>query len=521
MKLLQLALLLFVASAQATDLPTVRGPIPVTATSTIYGAAHVPGAAQSIDLDAAGYVEEEYFLTGTANLYGYKPDLTHETLRSAVPYTTRIVLRRPRDPAKFSGNVQLESAHPMEGNAASWAAAAPYMLRHGDAYVLLLAGADALTRGTSGDPMRRQALQLQPGADGAIAPVAAHDLLRWFDPVRYAPINWPDDDGVRWDVIVQVGQLLRSDVPQNPLHRFRVRHIYMSGWSFTGSLIRTFINEGFHDRARLANGAPVFDGYLIGVSAGPYIAGYVPLNSQTPMLPPDSPRRVLRAIDVPVIELLSENEAPTNVGPTLPEPDSVRGGHRLYEVPGQTHAEGRALGGRAGSTMQAQLAARGYPLRPPGEEARCKAPPSDVPIGHLAIAAFDNLDRWVRTGTAPPKAARMAIDPQTQLPLRDAVGNARGGVRTVHVEVPLARYDVKGDGSPDCINPRTPFLPIRRVLLPRSELESLYGNETSYRAKMEAALDRMVRARWLLPPEAAAERAALRALAHDAFAGGG
>ncbi len=52
-------------------LPTVIGPVPRTETSIPVGTAYFPGAPGSINLADYGYVEEEYFLSGTANVYDY------------------------------------------------------------------------------------------------------------------------------------------------------------------------------------------------------------------------------------------------------------------------------------------------------------------------------------------------------------------------------------------------------------------------------------------------------------------
>jgi len=51
--------------------------------------------------------------------------------------------------------------------------------------------------------------------------------------------------------------------------------------------------------------------------------------------------------------------------------------------------------------------------------------------------AFDALDRWVRDGTPPPSAARLAVDGEGALGVDDA-GIARGGVRTPWVDAPVA-----------------------------------------------------------------------------------
>ena len=58
-----------------------------------------------LNLSAYGYVEEEFFVRGTANVYDWD-SAGHVTVRTAdAPYTTRILMRRPVDPARFSGTV--------------------------------------------------------------------------------------------------------------------------------------------------------------------------------------------------------------------------------------------------------------------------------------------------------------------------------------------------------------------------------------------------------------------------------
>ena len=57
---------------------------------------------------AVGYVEEEYFLSGEANTYDWT-GTGHGVKVIAGPgkYVTRILVRRPRDPARFGGNVEV------------------------------------------------------------------------------------------------------------------------------------------------------------------------------------------------------------------------------------------------------------------------------------------------------------------------------------------------------------------------------------------------------------------------------
>ena len=66
-----------------------------------------PFFASNHDLAAHGYVEEEYFIKGSANTYD-TPDMATGTVKDGDhPYLTRIVVRRP-DPAHFNGIVLVE-----------------------------------------------------------------------------------------------------------------------------------------------------------------------------------------------------------------------------------------------------------------------------------------------------------------------------------------------------------------------------------------------------------------------------
>src|SRR5262245_41068095 len=88
-----LAVLLMPAAAAAQAAVRPVGPVPVSATSYPFGAAdhtRVPA-----DLRTDGYVEEEFFLSGDANVYDW-PGPGPAVVRTAgAPYTTRVLIRRP------------------------------------------------------------------------------------------------------------------------------------------------------------------------------------------------------------------------------------------------------------------------------------------------------------------------------------------------------------------------------------------------------------------------------------------
>ena len=84
---------------------TVSGPI------TGRGS-RVPVWASAQNLDAIGYIEEEFFLEGDATLFSLAPGTEYTfdgrwsiESRGTVPFRTRILVRRPSDPEQFNGLV--------------------------------------------------------------------------------------------------------------------------------------------------------------------------------------------------------------------------------------------------------------------------------------------------------------------------------------------------------------------------------------------------------------------------------
>jgi hypothetical protein len=87
-------------------MPNVTGPVAVIAESHPY--LDMRFALRPMNLDAIGYVEEELFVSGTANVYDWNPAGTAPLIRGSGPYTTRVLMRRPANRERFSGNVYVE-----------------------------------------------------------------------------------------------------------------------------------------------------------------------------------------------------------------------------------------------------------------------------------------------------------------------------------------------------------------------------------------------------------------------------
>ena len=58
------------------------------------------------DLSKFDYVEEEYFVSGIANVYDFDGDSKIMVKAADAPYTTRILVRRPASPHEYFGRVE-------------------------------------------------------------------------------------------------------------------------------------------------------------------------------------------------------------------------------------------------------------------------------------------------------------------------------------------------------------------------------------------------------------------------------
>src|SRR5690606_1981352 len=88
------------------------------------------------------------------------PDGSLAIRSEAAPYTTRILVRRPADPASFSGNVIVETVNNARNYdwAFIWALSHDYLLARGDVFVAVTHTPEAIEALRSFDPERYDAL---------------------------------------------------------------------------------------------------------------------------------------------------------------------------------------------------------------------------------------------------------------------------------------------------------------------------------------------------------------------------
>ena len=469
------------AAAEVT--PTPRAAL-LTATATNRPFLGAGATLQPLDLAKRGYVESEYLVSGLANAYDWAEQGAHPAVRvrsPRVPYTTRLLLRRPVNPKHFSGRVVVELLSAAGGydTAPLWGLSSEHFLRQGDAWV---------------------GLTVKP---------AAAETLRRFDRVRYARLNFAlkqaadcrtepanTENGLTWDITAQVGALLRSSSKENPLVDFHVQRLVAAGYAQAGGYVATYVNA-VHDVLRLGNDAPVYDAYVDAAGA----IGSGPINSCSGPLPVGDPRRVVAPRDAPVVTLMTQSDVSRTLWMRRPDSDAQDDVYRLYEIAGAPH--GGPFG--PGDPSLADLKIAG--IDPADAAPVCAEPASSFPAGLALNAIWMQLDDLLVRGLPLIQAPRVAVTAAGQLQL-DALGNAQGGWRLPQLELPLAVYSGASTARADSPQSQGRCAltgSMRRFDVAR--LRTLYGTRAAYLKRLGTAADVAVAARTLEPADAVALKA--------------
>ena len=453
---------------------SVIGPIPVTEDSFPFNAAN--RQYKPIDLASYGYVEEEFFVSGLANVYEwYHSGATPATIRTPnAPFTTRILIRRPINNRLFSGNVIVELfnwARNYDNPWGGWAESHSYFLAHHDAWIGI-----------------------------TIRPTAVVGLKK-FNPARYAPLSFANplplnetcpnpeaypnspsspltEDGLAWDIISQVGALVRNHTKSNPLEGYRVEYVYAT--AATGGDLSAYVSA-IHPLAELDNGKPIYDGYVIKCTGSPGA-----INQCEPRIRFDDWRCKLY-VNVPVIRVMTQGDIlgkgfHPDWSYLYRQPDSDKHGeqYRLYEVAGSYIFT--IYPQLSGPCEKDVVAAGGTWREPP------PVPYYDFPLRYIMNGAFANLDLWVRKGIPPPRANRLATKgeyPNVEFAL-DQLGNTKGGVRTPYIDVPIVTYSWNGKVTP--FNDKL--------------LKLFYPNHEYYVRQFVTRTDALLKDRWITATDA-------------------
>ncbi len=423
---------------------------PVTAGTLIE-----PASVVRVDLAAYGYAEEEFFAAGQASGYDLiGPAGTDGQWRARPaeqqPFRTRIVVRRPIEPARFSGTLLLEWLNVSSGFDADpdWTFTHQEILRAGHAYVAVSAQAVGVMGGIS---------RINP--TGPTGPG-----LRNSAPTRYGTLDHPGDR-FAFDLFRQVGAgLMGASGRQDVLGGLQPIRLIAMGESQSAFFLTTYVNA-----VQPLSGD--FDGFLLhsrGAGAALLTGGGIEREgpAQGIKVRTDQAARVL------VLEAEGDVLAPLAYCRARQRDDER---FRLWEMAGTSHADDYLLGGAA-------------PL------IGCDWRINEGPHRYLAQAALHALVAWLAEGIPPPAADRIELTSQDPpVAARDEAGNALGGVRTPAVDVPVATLSGHGPGA------SLGWLTGSTTPLPPPELARRYGDQAGYLRAYAQSLDAAIKVGFLLP----------------------
>ena len=451
----------------------------------------------SFDLAPLGFTTEEFFISGTASSYKLSglptPDGRWNAMPAeSAPYTTRIVVVRPTDSRKFNGTVVVEWLNVSGGGdgAADWIAVHREVLRGGYVYVCVSAQ--------------------KVGVEGGPSLMSAGVPLKKANPERYGRLSHPGD-AFSYDIFSQAGRILRT-ADAKVFGSLQPKRVIAIGESQSAVFLTTYVNavdplakvyDGFLIHSRFGNAASLENASMSDSSRQPGIVKYRP---------------DLRAPVITVItetDLLTEGRMPGYYAARQPDTEKLR----VWEVPGTAHADAYMFSVApidSGSAPLEKIAA-GYEPTNKVMGSELAKPANNAPQHHYVVeAALWNLDRWLRTGQAPPQAVPMQVKagekpgaPPTLM--LDTNGLAQGGVRTPWVEVPTARLSGSGNsGGP------LGFLVGSCEPFDASTLGRLYpGGKREYLKKFEASLSTAIKGGFIL----AADKQEILDLAAIAYRG--
>jgi len=426
-------------------------------------------AGTAFDLADVGYEGSEFVLSGTASAYTSATPLTADgrwtvAPGASAPYTTRVVVHRPEDPKDFNGTVVVEWLNVSGGldAAPDWTQTHNQLIRDGYAWV------------------------------GVSAQVIGVNATKTSDPVRYATLAHPGDS-FSYDMFSQAGQAARDDPAL--LGGLKPKRVLAAGESQSAGRLVSYINA-VHPVAE------VYDGYLVHSRS----ASGSPLSQDPlPAVAAPTPTAIRDDLDVPVFVFQAETDvAGSNLGSR--QPDTKR--FRLWEAAGTAHYDSYGLTIGSTDTGDGQGAVDALvTMQQPSKDPipgiiSCTLPINAGPMHWQLDAAVDHLNRWVTDGTPPPKAPLLETTSSSPVVYAvDDAGNTLGGVRSPHVDAPIAQLGGTGNTGEGNFG-RFCRLFGTTVPFTAEQIAARYPTHRAFVTKWNQAVDRALKAGYLVPEDA-------------------
>jgi len=441
----------------------------ITVTGPITGGKGIPEAGTILDLSTRGYVEEEFFYEGQAAIYEMQDQMTQDgkwtTAKSSdrKPFKSRLLVRRPIDANDFSGTVIVEWLNVSSGadGAPGFMFNMPEILREGHAWV----GVSAQPVGVEGGP-----ISMMPDA----LP------LKKFDPERYESLSHPGER-YSFDIYTNAARVIRGKGSADVLGGLQPKRLIAYGESQSATMMIIYA-DGVQPVTNAFDGIFIHSRMSMAVPPDGGSGGCGSLADSASVL-------VRTDTKVPVFQFETETDVMSFYPARQPDTDMIR----TWEVAGTAHADAYL----SNYFQYAELTER-----LPESVLTCPGA-NEGPQYLLIRAALHAMNLWIKDGTLPPQGDQLTMK-GAQI-LRDEHGNGMGGIRTPHVDVPIATLKPMGtqtQGGAGC-DPDTmmcggfgatePFSP--------EKLTELYGTTENYVAQFTESANQAAAAGFILSPE--------------------
>ncbi len=303
--------------------------------------------------------------------------VTGTTGTAGESFKVRMVVWRPANPRKFSGVVVYEPTH-QGGNALICQFARYGIAQRGHICITVSSQSVVLTSTT-----------VNPANPRGIG-------LHIYNPERYNTLHVANSQAN--EILAQIAWTVRSNDARSPLNAdYPVKGLVMGGTSASSGFVRTYMGGAHNEAFRRSDGGPIVDGFLVTATLG---------------------GAAVQLTDVPTIQVPTQFEVAGTNAYRRTDSDDAPNLFRIYEVPGMSHNDSR--------DQPAEVF--------PG----CVGPMSRFPYGAMTFMALQHVIDWAVEGKVPPRAEYIEVNagPPRSI-VFDEFGNARGGVRAPHRDVPI------------------------------------------------------------------------------------
>lgn len=450
-----------------------------------------------IDISKYGYIEEEYLISGKANVYAWKGSNDAPFIRSSnCPYCTRILVRKPADPKQFSGHVMVECMHAgqkIDNPHVGWGSCYEQILKSGDGWVGVSVAGATFKALKNFNPERYEKLSypnpLPPEERGPVGNMASSPDQIVKNRGKVLPDDPTTEKGLDMDMFSQVSAAIKRGKPGTPFYGYNAKYTYIIGVTFAEipCYSAAVLPFSYLDEEHLIYDAAVV--YMSGRAGN--------LNREEGSLSWDDPRTKCGG-KVPIIRLMDAGDLRgTDPHPlwagmvrskNTDEPGNIG---RTYEI--------------AGTSLKYCTSGKWstYPnwdeIEKAGMTEECSGPndiagfdgskwPVNSMMAPIINGLFKNLKDWAAKGISLPMAEY--IDSKAEYPdfvfYLDEHGNQKGGVRNHYVDVPIATYVDNGDIIP----------------FSTEKKNELYGSKDNWLKLTRQCLDKMIADRWILSEDA-------------------